>query len=57
MGDEELNTGGGVLYIGSKGKLLHDTYGCNPRLLPKSLHDGVRQAEGDARARSRPATR
>jgi hypothetical protein len=27
------------LLIGSKGKLLHETYGANPRLLPKSLHD------------------
>ena len=25
--------------VGSKGKLLHDTYGLKPRLLPKSLHD------------------
>jgi predicted dehydrogenase len=41
MGDEELNKGGGVLFIGTKGKLLHDTYGYNPRLLPKSLHDSV----------------
>jgi len=41
MGDEELNKGGGVLYIGTKGKLLHDTYGFNPRLLPKSLHEAV----------------
>ncbi len=39
LGDEELNKGGGALLIGSKGKLLHDTYGMNPRLLPKSLHD------------------
>jgi predicted dehydrogenase len=39
IGDEELNKGGGALLIGSKGKLLHDTYGLNPRLLPKSLHD------------------
>ena len=31
---EELNTGGGALLVGSKGKLLHDTYGRNPRLLP-----------------------
>jgi len=35
LGDEELNKGGGVLYIGSKGKLLHDNYGGNPRLLTK----------------------
>jgi predicted dehydrogenase len=41
LGDEEVNKGGGVVFIGSKGKLLHDTYGENPRLLPKSLHDAV----------------
>jgi predicted dehydrogenase len=41
MGAEELNKGGGVLFIGTKGKLLHDTYGFNPRLLPKSLHTGL----------------
>jgi predicted dehydrogenase len=39
LGDEELNKEGGALLIGSKGKLLHDTYGYKPRLLPKSLHD------------------
>jgi predicted dehydrogenase len=39
VGDEALNKGGGALLVGSKGKLLHDTYGLNPRLLPKSLHD------------------
>jgi hypothetical protein len=39
LGDEELDKGGGVLFVGSKGKLLHETYGLNPRLLPKSLHD------------------
>jgi predicted dehydrogenase len=37
--DEELNKEGGALLIGSKGKLLHDTYGAKPRLLPKSLHE------------------
>jgi predicted dehydrogenase len=41
IGAEELNKGGGVLYIGTKGKLLHDTYGFNPRLLPKSLHEST----------------
>jgi predicted dehydrogenase len=41
LGDEGLNKGGGALLIGSKGKLLHDTYGLRPRLLPKSLHDSV----------------
>ena len=39
LGDEELKQEGGALLIGSKGKLLHDTYGYRPRLLPKSLHD------------------
>jgi predicted dehydrogenase len=39
IGEERLNGEGGVLYIGSKGKMLQDTYGVNPRLLPKSLHD------------------
>ena len=39
LGEEDLNKGGGALLIGSKGKLLHDTYGMNPRLLPKSLND------------------
>jgi hypothetical protein len=38
MGEEDFNKGGGALLVGSKGKLLHDTYGANPRLLPKSLH-------------------
>ena len=32
---------GGRDPIGSKGKLIHDTYGLNPRLLPKSLQDSV----------------
>ncbi|HLZ92390.1 MAG TPA: Gfo/Idh/MocA family oxidoreductase [Candidatus Acidoferrum sp.] len=39
LGEEQLNKEGGALLIGSKGKLLYDTYGLNPRLLPKSLHD------------------
>jgi predicted dehydrogenase len=39
IGEEELNKTGGALLVGSKGKLLHDTYGKNPRLLPRSLHD------------------
>ena len=39
MGDERLNGEGGILFIGSKGKMLQDTYGVQPRLLPKSLHE------------------
>jgi predicted dehydrogenase len=41
IGDERLNGEGGILYIGTKGKMLQDTYGLNPRLLPKSLHDSA----------------
>ena len=41
LGETKLTGEGGVLYIGSKGKLMHDTYGANPRLLPQSLHDAV----------------
>jgi predicted dehydrogenase len=39
LGDERLNGEGGIIYIGSKGKMMQLTYGVNPRLLPKSLHD------------------
>ncbi len=39
IGDERLNGEGGILYIGSKGKMMQETYGLNPRLLPKSLHE------------------
>jgi hypothetical protein len=36
-----MNATGGGLLIGSKGKLMYDTYGLNSRLLPKSLQDSV----------------
>jgi predicted dehydrogenase len=36
MGDEALSGEGGVLYIGSKGKMLQDTYGANPRFLGRN---------------------
>jgi predicted dehydrogenase len=39
IGDEELNKGGGTLVVGTKGKLLIDTYGAKPRLLPTTLHE------------------
>jgi predicted dehydrogenase len=41
MGDAKLDPGGGVLYIGTKGKMLQDTYGANPRLLPIAQHNSV----------------
>ncbi|QMU31347.1 Gfo/Idh/MocA family oxidoreductase [Adhaeribacter radiodurans] len=34
--DENMDKSGGVLMIGDKGKLMHETYGSNPRLLPAS---------------------
>jgi predicted dehydrogenase len=41
LGEEELKKEGGAILIGTKGKLMHDTYGANPRLLPKSLQDST----------------
>ncbi len=38
MGEEALKGEGGILYVGSKGKMLQDTYGLLPRLLPASRH-------------------
>jgi predicted dehydrogenase len=35
--DVELRSEGGVIFIGEKGILLHDTYGANPRLYPQAL--------------------
>jgi len=43
MGEEELIKEGGALLIGSKGKLMHNTYGAKPRLLPQSLNDSFGQ--------------
>lgn len=33
----QLDPGGGVIYIGEKGILMHETYGYNPKLYPESL--------------------
>jgi predicted dehydrogenase len=41
LGDEALNPTGGAILIGTKGKLMYDTYGLNSRLLPKSLQESV----------------
>jgi predicted dehydrogenase len=38
VGDEPLNGEGGILYIGSKGKMLQETYGLNPHIIPDSKH-------------------
>ena len=39
LGEERLNGEGGVLYIGSKGKMIQRTYGAAPRLLPLEKHN------------------
>jgi hypothetical protein len=36
---DQVDPGGGVMFIGNKGKLMHETYGYKPRLLPQSLHE------------------
>jgi predicted dehydrogenase len=41
LGEEQLKQEGGAIFIGSKGKLMHDTYGFNPRILPSSLQESV----------------
>jgi hypothetical protein len=39
MGDVKLEGEGGVLYVGSKGKMLQNNTGARPRLLPVELHN------------------
>jgi len=39
IGEEALEGEGGILYIGTKGKMLQNTYGARPRLLPMDLHN------------------
>lgn len=51
LGPDEIfgDGGNGVLFIGTKGKMLCDTYGKNPRLLPLSRNQEVNVAETLAR--------
>jgi predicted dehydrogenase len=37
----QLRSEGGVIFIGEKGILLHDTYGANPRLYPQALTEAA----------------
>jgi predicted dehydrogenase len=37
----ELKSEGGVIFIGEKGILMHDTYGENPTLFPESLREAA----------------
>jgi predicted dehydrogenase len=39
--DVELKSEGGVIFIGEKGILLHDTYGANPRVYPQAAADAA----------------
>ncbi len=41
MGEASLPADGGVLYIGTKGKMLQHNTGSRPRLLPVELHNSV----------------
>ena len=45
-----LDPNGGILYIGEKGLLVHETYGTNPRFLPLEPGGSTRQLEADAAA-------
>ena len=50
LGDEKLNGEGGIIYVGSKGKMMQLTYGHEPRLLPTVGARSGRRAEGSAPA-------
>jgi predicted dehydrogenase len=43
LGDARMNPGGGLMYVGTKGKLVQDTYGLEPRLFP-SPHPAAKSA-------------
>ncbi len=40
--DVTLNAEGGVLYIGSNGILMHETYGSNPKIFPISVAEAAK---------------
>ncbi len=40
--DVVLSREGGVMYIGAKGLLMHETYGRNPRIWPESLMEAAK---------------
>ena len=39
--DVQLSPGGGVIFIGEKGILVHETYADSPKLYPQSLHEAA----------------
>lgn len=40
--DVPLNAEGGVIFVGDKGVLLHETYGAKPRLFPEALMEAAK---------------
>jgi len=44
-GEQMGDSGGGVIFVGDKGKLMCGTYARNPRLLPTSLMDYFKEPE------------
>ena len=51
--DVRLDRGGGVLIVGERGVLLHETYGLNPRIFPAALFPQVAPAYVEERERNR----
>ncbi len=45
QGEPMGNWDGGVIFEGTKGKLMCDCYGANPRLLPSKMHDYFKMPE------------
>jgi predicted dehydrogenase len=43
--------GNGTLFVGTKGKMMCDTYGLNPRLLPLSKNENIKVAQKYARVK------
>ena len=48
--DVPLDRGGGVIFIGEKGILVHGTYGANPKLYPASLMEAAAESAEDLSA-------
>jgi hypothetical protein len=40
--DVTLNAEGGVIFVGSKGILMHETYGSNPKIFPLSVAEAAK---------------
>ena len=54
--DVELQSEGGVIFVGEKGILINDTYGANPRCYPESLMESGDACSEDDAAHRRGAT-